>query len=286
MGAHGRPTHDFAGLVGVTAIVTGAGAESPSRPYGVGQAIALALADAGAAVVIVDQNAEAGAVTAGMIVAGGGRAEVVHGSVADPVTGSHAIAAAGSIGSARIVLVNCVGLFGPVGGVLVTDLEQWEAVVDVNITSTVRMTRACVPAMMEIGSGSVVIIGSMAGLGGGHPNLSYATSKGAIPNLTRTLAAELGPHGIRVNAIAPGLLYTPMAARAGLTAADREVRANTSPLKVEGTADDVAALTRFLSSDDARLITGVTIAVDGGISATLPMGQILEPRKRPSESGA
>lgn len=121
--------------------------------------------------------------------------------------------------------------------------------------------------MARAGGGSIVNMSSAAGLVGGHPAILYATSKGAITQLTRAMAAHHGPDDIRVNCVAPGMVYTPMVVTRGMTPEMRELRKNRSPLKSEGTAWDVGAAVLFLVSPMARWITGVVLPVDGGYSS-------------------
>ena len=137
----------------------------------------------------------------------------------------------------------------------------------VNVTSMVLMAKYAIPEMRTLGAGAIVNIASVAGLRGGHPSLLYPTSKGAVIQLTRAMAAHHGPEGIRVNCIAPGMVYTPMVYARGMTAEQREARRRRSLLQVEGTGWDVGHGVVYLLSDAARWVTGVVLPIDAGYTA-------------------
>jgi NAD(P)-dependent dehydrogenase (short-subunit alcohol dehydrogenase family) len=133
------------------------------------------------------------------------------------------------------------------------------------------MTRYAVPEMKKSGGGSIMNIASITGMIGGHANLFYPTSKGALLNLTRTMAGNHGPDGIRVNCICPGFLYTPVvSAGGGMPEGFRESRRNAGALKTEGTGWDVAFGILFLASNESRWITGVILPIDAGVTAITP----------------
>jgi NAD(P)-dependent dehydrogenase (short-subunit alcohol dehydrogenase family) len=121
--------------------------------------------------------------------------------------------------------------------------------------------------MRKSGGGAIVNLSSVAGLRAGHPGLLYATTKGAIVQMTRAMAGHHGADNIRVNAVAPGYVYTPMVASRGMTEELRQQRAQSGMLKIEGSAWDVAEAACFLASPAARWITGQTLPVDAGRSA-------------------
>jgi NAD(P)-dependent dehydrogenase (short-subunit alcohol dehydrogenase family) len=131
----------------------------------------------------------------------------------------------------------------------------------------VMMAKYAIPEIEKQGGGAIVNVGSIGGLLGGYGHLLYPTSKGAIVNLTRAMAAHHGPQGIRVNSVAPGSVHTPFAEEHGMTPELRAERANASLLRTEGTAWDIGNAVLFLVTDDARWITGVTLPVDGGMTA-------------------
>jgi NAD(P)-dependent dehydrogenase (short-subunit alcohol dehydrogenase family) len=164
------------------------------------------------------------------------------------------------------ILQNNVGI-GSVGRVPDVALADWERVMRINVTGMMLAAKAAIPAMAESGGGAIVNISSIAarlprGL------TPYATSKGAVEALTRGLAADHARDGIRVNCIEPGPVYTPMVYADGMSDEMRERRRLASPLKIEGTAWDIAYASLFLVSDEARYITGVVLPVDGGVLLT------------------
>jgi NAD(P)-dependent dehydrogenase (short-subunit alcohol dehydrogenase family) len=169
------------------------------------------------------------------------------------------------------VLVNNVGIAGPPGSVLDVDLEAWDQCLRINVTSMLLMARYSIPHMAGSGGGSIINMSSVVGLLGGHPAVAYPTTKGAIISLTKTMAAIHGPDGIRVNAIAPGFVYTPIVYAQGLSEQAREQRRAASLLGTEGTGWDVGEAVLFLASPRSRWITGTVMPVDAGLTATLPM---------------
>lgn len=144
----------------------------------------------------------------------------------------------------------------------------------VNVTSMMLMAKYTIPEMRKTGAGAIVNIASVAGLVGGTASLLYPTSKGAVVNMTRAMASHHGIEGIRVNCVAPGMVYTPMVADR-MTPEMREVRRKRSLLQTEGSGWDVGYAIAFLASDEARWITGVVLPVDAGASAGLGRLQTL-----------
>ncbi len=229
-----------------------------------GRAISVGLASRGAKVVInYFDNPEDATETKEMIEKAGGQAITVQGDMtkADDVKKLFE-ASKEAFGDKVDVLVNVVG--GIVGRKLITEQdEKWyDFLMDVNMRSTWLCTREVVPMMPE--GGSIVNFSSQAGRDGGGPGASiYATSKAAVMCFTRSMAKELGPKGIRVNALAPGMIntsfhdiFTKPEARANL--------ANTAPLRREGNATEVADLVAYLASDESSYITGTNIDINGG----------------------
>jgi NAD(P)-dependent dehydrogenase (short-subunit alcohol dehydrogenase family) len=138
-------------------------------------------------------------------------------------------------------------------------------VLAVDLKSVFLATRQAVPAMIERGGGAVVCVSSVAGLRG-HGRTAYAAAKAGIIGLVQSLAVQLGPQGIRVNAIAPGTVWTPMVEALGPEARERRRRA--TPLGTEGTGWDVGWAAVYLASDEARWVTGQTLVVDAGLTMT------------------
>lgn len=242
-------------LAGKTVIVTGGGRD-------IGRACVMELAAQGANVAINYFASSKGADSAvDEIKAGGGKAFAQQGDM----TKEADVAA---------LVSKTVETFGQVdslihvtGGILKRvplaemSLDHWQAVMDVNLTSFVLMVRACLPHMSQVAS--IVGLASQAGRDGGGPGASaYGAAKGALMTLTRGLAKELGPN-IRVNSICPGMIDTDF----HNIFTKPEVRthvANVTPLKREGTSQEVAKLAVFLASDDAAFITGTNVDINGG----------------------
>jgi NAD(P)-dependent dehydrogenase (short-subunit alcohol dehydrogenase family) len=247
-------------LRGRVALVTGAGA-------GIGAGIAQRLAEAGAAVGVHYQTNDTGAaavVTA--IVADGGVAVAAGG---DLRTIDAARAVLGHVAAALApvdVLVNNAGIY-PVSPLLDLDDAGWAAVIEANLSTAFACTRAFATEAIARGArGAIVNVTSISGISPAPNHAHYSSSKAALAMFTRNAAQELGPHGIRVNAVAPGLID-----RAGLAEAWPEGVARwhaAAPLGRLGRADDVADACLFLASDAARWITGAELVVDGGVLAT------------------
>lgn len=246
---------------GRTALVTGAA-------RGIGRAIAEGLARRGARVAVMDMRLADAEATAGAI---GRGAIAVAGDVADWESFRAAHAAAAARLGAFDILVNNAGISPKRDGARVPAAEmdpaEWARVVDVNLTGCFHGVRLVAPAMIAGGRGAVVSVSSVAGkhyssIVGVH----YAATKAAIIGLTRHLAGELGPHGIRVNAIAPGRIESPMIHTVG--GAVNAAALAATPLGRLGTADDCADAVAYLTSDAASFVTGVTLDVAGGLSMT------------------
>jgi NAD(P)-dependent dehydrogenase (short-subunit alcohol dehydrogenase family) len=252
-------------LEGKVAIVTGAGSRADG--IGNGRAASVLLAREGARVTLVDRQRDWAERTLAMIEGEGGEAQVVIADVTE-ADGCREIVAETVARWDRIdVLVNNVGITGPDGTALEVDLEQWDLGLRANVTSMMLMAKFAIPEMLKRGGGSIVNLSSVAGLTGGHPKLLYPTSKAAVIGLTQAMAAHHGAQGIRVNAVAPGLVYTPMVATRGMTDETREKRRLRSLLQTEGTGWDVGAAVVYLASDEARWVTGIVLPVDAGMLA-------------------
>ncbi len=246
---------------GKAALVTGAA-------RGIGRAIAEGLARRGARVAVMDVSA---AVAEAAALAIGRGAVAVAGDVGDweSFRAAHAAAVAG-LGPFDI-LVNNAGISPKRDGARVPSQEmdpaEWRRVLDVNLSGCFYGVRLVAPDMIRRGGGAIVSLSSVAGkhyssIVGVH----YAATKAAIIGLTRHLAGELGPHGIRVNAIAPGRIESPMIHMVG--AAVNEAALAATPLRRLGTAAECADAVAYLTSDAASFVTGVTLDVAGGLSMT------------------
>ncbi|KAG6875403.1 hypothetical protein C0992_003997 [Termitomyces sp. T32_za158] len=271
-----NPPRPLRTLAGRTAIVTGAGSQSSG--IGNGRAAAILLAEAGARVVCADINLDWVNTTVSMITSefGSGVAVAVQADVTKSVDCERIVNEALKHFGRLDILVNNVGVGGPQGTAVDVEPEQWARGLEINVTSMMLMTKYAVPAMEKnkrgtiSGRGAIVNIASVAGLIGGTPTLLYPTSKGAILNMTRAMAAHHAPAGIRVNSVCPGMVYTPMMYSRGMPDEAREARRKRSLLHTEGNGWDVGAAVRFLASDQARWITGVFLPVDAGATAAIP----------------
>jgi len=251
--------HRFEGRV---CIVTGAGAHSDGEPLGVGRATAEAFAREGAAVLVADRDPAAADRTVAACRAVGARAERYVADLAEPAAAEAMVAAAIDAFGRLDVLDNNLGIILPEGAMLAIDDTDWRRILDVNLLAMIAASRAAVPHL-ERTEGVIINLTSIGAL---RPrgNTSYSVTKGAVIALTEALAVELGPRRIRVNAVAPGPVHTPMVGASAMTAELRARRRDASLLGREGTAWDVAANVLHLASDAARYVTGVTLVVDGG----------------------
>jgi len=256
------------GLEGKVAIVTGAG--SRSAGIGNGRAAVILLAQAGANVLAADADRGSAEETAQLAADAGASGDVVP-HVADVTSEGEC---ADMVGAAlerwgRLdVLDNNVGI-GSRGSVVAETRESWEHVMTTNVTSMVLVSKHAIPAMQESGGGSIVNVASIAAM---RPRglTAYTTSKGAVISLTRAMAFDHGPDGIRVNCVAPGPAYTPMVQAWGLDDEARAARRKASVLDREGTGWDVGNAVVFLASERAAWITGQTLIVDGGVTLCAP----------------
>ena len=175
------------------------------------------------------------------------------------------IAAAGARWGGLDVVHNNVGIESRAGVHDVTE-DEWDRVMAVDLKSMMLTTQAAVPALAARGGGSIICVSSVAGLRG-FGRTAYAAAKAGVIGFVTSVAVELGRQGIRVNAIAPGLVWTPMVADHGPEV--RERRRQASPLATEGTGWDVGWGAVYLASDEARWVTGQVLVIDGGLTATL-----------------
>lgn len=253
-------------LAGRSAIVTGAG-------RGIGRTIALGLAAEGAAVALAGRSVEALDETARMITDKGGRALVAPADVtsADELAGL-ADATLGTFGAIDLLVANS-GIGGPSAPLWELDPAEWEQTFAVNVTGVFLSCRAVLPTMVERRSGSVVLIGSMTGKRPLVHRTAYAASKTALIGLVRTLAAETGPYGVRVNLVSPGAVEgerIEWAVRAQSQARGISVEqaraefASASPMERLVTAEEVADVVAFLASDRAQGLTGQDLNVSAG----------------------
>lgn len=257
-------------VAGKTALVMGAG-QTPGATIGNGRAIAILLAREGARVLCADRELDRAEETAAAIRAEGGEAEAIACDVTRRADCDAAVAHWGGVE----ILVNNVGIGGNDGPAHTIAEDAFDRILSVNLKGVLNGIAAAIPGMRERHGGAIVSISSLAGIAGYHM-VAYETSKAAVNRLTQSTALANAKYGVRVNAVAPGLMDTPMAidgiARArGL---DREVvraeRAARVPLNAQmGDAWDTAYATLFLCSDEAKFVTGVVLPVDGGMGARI-----------------
>jgi NAD(P)-dependent dehydrogenase (short-subunit alcohol dehydrogenase family) len=247
---------------------------------GIGRAIALDMAAAGAAVAIGDTNADGGQRTADEILSAGGRASFRSCDVAEPEQVAALVGAAVADFGQLDVLVNDAGISGGSHRLHELDIDAWDRTVAVNLRGTFLCARAAIPHLLQRPRSAMVNIASTYGIIGAPLAPSYCASKGAIVNLTRQLAVDYSPDGLRVNAICPGYIDTDMGGhRASLPPAERaaaqarrEANAALQPIGRQAQAQEVARVATFLASDDASFMTGSIVTVDGGCTATFRYG--------------
>jgi len=243
---------------GRTALVTGAGS-------GLGGATAARLAEEGAAVACFDLALDAARQTAAAIGDQGGRARAYGVDVSDPGSVREAVAAAVKDLGRPSVLVNCAGI-GKFAHSHEMPFEDWSRIIGVNLTGSFLMAQAVLPHMLD-GGGAIVNIASNAGLMGQPYSAAYCASKGGVIQLTRALADEYLSRGVRVNAVAPGGMATPMQKSFRLPdGADLNlIRKLMTPLG-NARPDEIANLVAYVASDEARYMTGSIVSIDGGLT--------------------
>jgi NAD(P)-dependent dehydrogenase (short-subunit alcohol dehydrogenase family) len=246
-------------LQGRTAIITGGGS-------GIGQASAMLFAQEGAFVALVDRDETALKDTLAAL-PDANNASIHLGDVGD---GEFAESVAGDVLAQRgqiDVLMTSAG-FSCGGTVLTTAPEDWDAVFRANVGGTWLWSRAVIPQMQKQGKGSIITLTSQLAVAGGKGNSAYIAAKGAIISLTRTMAVDFATDGIRVNAIAPGAIDTPLLRRSFARHADpepiREASRSRHAMKRFGLAEEVAQTALHLASDASSFTTGTVLPVDGG----------------------
>jgi 3-oxoacyl-[acyl-carrier protein] reductase len=240
-------------LEGKAAVVTGAAA-------GIGRAIAERFAAEGARVALADWNAAGAEAAAAAITAAGGAALAVAADVSDAAQVKRlfeeAVAAFGTVD----VLVNNAALVKTERHVLEADAEWWGRIIAVNLTGAFLCGHAAAQIMARQGSGSIINMSSGGATRAHRGNVAYDAAKGGVEAMTRAMALDLGPYGVRVNALVPGSVDT-----AGLAPEVRRARGENIPLGRVGEPAELAGPAVFLASDDASYVTGHTLAVDGGM---------------------
>lgn len=245
---------------------------------GIGAGCAQAFAAAGAAVVVADVDAGAAEATVDGITTAGGKARFVSCDVADEAQ-VEALVADIVATEGRLDVVHANAGLESMQKATEASLPHWNRVIGVNLTGVFLVCSAALRQMYRQGSGSVIITSSPHAVATVPDAAAYAASKGGVHALMRALALEAAPAGIRVNAIVPGTIDTPMVQRESQVAADPSEQmkrfAASHPLGRMGRPEEVASVALFLASDAASFVTGSAVSVDGGLMAALPSGPAL-----------
>lgn len=245
---------------GKVTIVTGASS-------GIGRAAAIAFADEGAHVVVSDVDESGGKQTVELILEAGGDAVFVRADVSDAHATEELVRQAIGRYGRLDVAVNNAGIEGELAETQQYPLQAWDRVIAVNLTGVFNAMRAEITAMRESGGGAIINTASILGLVAFPTAPAYTAAKHGVVGLTRSAALENAPHGIRVNAICPGFIQTPMVMERGLRAAENpeviEQLTQITPMGRLGEPEEIAAAILWLASDDASYMTGQAMAVDG-----------------------
>lgn len=234
---------------------------------GLGRAAALQLAAQGARVAIADVQLDAARALVDEIEASGGSAIAIPVNVRSDEEVEAAVQSTVAAFGRLDIAINAAGIGGPEVRTAEYAPDDWDRVIDINLTGVWRSMRHEIPAMLASGGGVIVNIASVAGLGGFPRHPAYAASKHGVVGLTRTAALEYGRKGIRINALCPGFTLTPMVQQmldAGLPTEQLVARV---PLGRLGTSEEVAATAIYLCSEAAAFMVGHALAIDGGITA-------------------
>lgn len=243
-------------LTGRVAIVTGGNG-------GIGRGIALALAGAGASVAILGRNADKNDHVLGELKAIGNPAQALVVDVTDRAALAPAVTAVERTLGRTDILVNNAGIANVSGGVLQETEQDWDRVVETQLSSVFRLSKLVASGMVERKRGKIINIGSMFSFFGSGLAPSYAAAKGGVVQLTKSMAIELAPHNVQVNAIAPGWIETDMTAPLRNTPYGDEILLRT-PAGRWGKTEEMGGAAVFLASSASDFVTGETIRVDGG----------------------
>jgi NAD(P)-dependent dehydrogenase (short-subunit alcohol dehydrogenase family) len=250
-------------LSGKVAIITGAGA-------GIGRATALLFAKEGAKVVIADCDSESGAETVGIIREDGGEAAFVQVDVSKADDAEKMARKTVEMYGKLDILVNNAGIYMQANAVEMME-EDWDRILDVNLKGVFLCSKYCIPEMIKGGGGSIVNIGSEAGIVGIKNQVAYNVSKSGVIALTKSMALDFALDNVRVNCLCPGRTLTPLVEKVINEAQDpestRRALEEDRPLERMGRPEEIAAGILYLASDESPYATGSILSIDGGYTA-------------------
>lgn len=247
-------------LEGKVAIVTGASS-------GIGRAAARLFAAEGARVVLVARRKMELDALAAEIAAAGGECAVLAGDVREEDTARKGVALAGRAFGGLDIAFNNAGSLGEMGAVTDISLDGWREAIEINLTSAFLAARHQIPAMLARGGGSLIFTSTFVGHTAGFPGMSaYAASKAGLIGLTQTLAVEYGARGVRVNALLPGAVDTPMGRAVAHSEELRSFVAGLNAMKRIASPEEIAHAALYLASGASSFMTGAAMLVDGGVS--------------------
>lgn len=241
------------------ALITGAGS-------GIGEATALLFAAQGASVLLADMDISGAERVLGLVEKNGGKGMVVQVDVSKPADSERAVTEAVKVYGRLDIAVNNAGIGGPAGPVGEYPVDGWDQVIAINLSGVFYGMRYQIPAMLKNGGGSIVNMASILGKVGFPMSSAYASAKHGVIGLTETAACEYATQGIRVNAVGPGFIKTPLLDK-NLNDEQLKGIAAMHPMQRLGTAQEVAELVLWLASDKASFVTGAYYNVDGGYLA-------------------
>jgi len=249
--------HRFAGK---SVLVTGGAS-------GIGLAAARAFADEGASVTVADRDADGAAAAAEAILSSGGRALGVAADVSDPASCTEMVARAVAAFGGLHIAFNNAGVPSAIGGLFEEfGLTEWDRLMATNLSGIFYSMRAELPAMKACGGTAIVNTASVASLVAGVGMAGYVATKHGVAGLTKAAALDLIPFGIRVNALCPGLVDTPMLAGPTATPEVRAAMEAMTPIGRIASAEEIARIALFLASDESSYMVGALVAADGGVS--------------------